>query len=310
MISGKKIVITGGAGFIGSNLVDSLAGSNEVTVIDNMHTGSRNNIKKHLESGRVTLIDKDVKDIGNTGVDPDYIFHLGMYSSSPMYKDDNYKVSGIVDGAISLFKFASKKGSKVILASSSSVYNGNEPPYKEEMQLKVTDFYTEARIYVERLAELYSRMEGLSVTAIRFFSVYGPHEESKKQYANLITQFIWAINRGEAPVIYGDGRQTRDFVYVGDIVSALEKAAGIKGEYDVFNAGTGKSYTLNEMVSILGREMGVEIKPEYVDKKAKNYVEHTRADISKAERVLGFKAEYTLEKGIRNCIEYYKGMKI
>ena len=85
MISGKKIVITGGAGFIGSNLVDSLAGSNEVTVIDNMHTGSKDNIKKHLESDRVTLIDKDVKEVGNVGVDPDYIFHLGMYSSSAFH---------------------------------------------------------------------------------------------------------------------------------------------------------------------------------------------------------------------------------
>jgi UDP-glucose 4-epimerase len=303
-IKGKRIIITGGAGFIGSNLAAVLAKDNEVVAIDNMHTGSEANLENSAGKGAVRLVKADSADIEKAGIKPDIIFHLGMPSSSPMYKEDNYLVSEVVRGAIGVYRFAMKSGARVVFASTSSVYNGNQTPYTESQQLKVTDFYTEARITVERLAELYHGLYGMDAIGLRLFSVYGPHEESKKGYANLVSQFIWSMKKGESPVVYGDGSQTRDFTYVDDIVDAFIKAAGTNG-FDIFNAGTGKSFSLNELVSKLGTAMGVDTKPKYISADMSNYVMRTMADTGKAEKTLGFKAKNSLDDGIRKLVEYY-----
>lgn len=305
MIKDKEIIVTGGAGFIGSNLVEALAKKNKVTVIDNMHTGSEANLRHALKLKNVKLIKKDVKEIGDLDVKADVIFHLGMYSSTPMYRDDNYKVGGVVAGAISVFRYAVKNSSHVVFASSSSIYNGHKPPHREDMKPLVTDFYTEGRIYVERLAELYSRLYGINAIGLRLFSVYGPHEESKGSYANLVSQFIWAVREGRQPVIYGNGNQSRDFTYVDDVVEAFKCGASVKG-FGIFNVGTGKSYTLNELIVILGRHFGKKIVAEKVENKMKNYVMHTNADTSKARKILGFKAECSLDQGINKLFQYYK----
>ncbi|VVB76867.1 GDP-L-fucose synthase [uncultured archaeon] len=166
---------------------------------------------------------------------------------------------------------------------------------------KVTEYYTEARYAVERLAELYNKLYGVNAICLRLFSVYGPHEEQKKQYANLVSQFMWSMKKGEAPLIFGDGKQTRDFTYVDDVVDAFVKATGIHG-FDVFNVGTGKSYTLNELIDKLNAHMGKDIRPAYKPIDASNYVMHTLADTKKSTEKLGFTAKYALDDGIAKLV--------
>lgn len=138
---------------------------------------------------------------------PDVIYHLGIYSSSPMYLEDHRLVAEAINGAVSVFDLAAATGARVVYASTSSLYYGQEPPYREDMPTMVSDYYTEARTEIERLAELYRRRHGVESVGLRFFSVYGPGEESKRHYANMVTQFVWAAkglsvkNMGRRPTI-------------------------------------------------------------------------------------------------------------
>ncbi|HOK58265.1 MAG TPA: NAD-dependent epimerase/dehydratase family protein [Methanothrix sp.] len=295
-------LVTGGAGFIGSNLVEELVrGGEDVIVLDNLQTGSLRN----LEGLDVEIVTMSCNDIPRLDVNADMIFHLGIPSSSPMYKENPLLVGEAVNGFIAVMELARRCGARVVYASTSSLYNGLEPPHREDMVIRVTDYYTEARFAMERIAELYRRLYGVSSMGMRFFSVYGPKEESKGRYANMVTQFLWGMMRNEAPVIYGDGSQTRDFIYVKDVVRALMLA--MDSDYNgVLNVGTGRAHSFNDVIRILGSKLGVEMRPKYIENPIKNYVQHTLADTGKAERCLGFRAAYSLEEGISEIIGYYR----
>jgi len=303
-IKNKNIIVTGGAGFIGSNLVEALSKDNKVYVIDNMHTGSESNLKDASATGNVTLIKDDSKNISKHDIDADIVFHLGIYSSSPMYRGNPLLVGEVVSGMVNVLEYAKNHKADVVFASTSSIYNGIKPPHREDAIPLVTDYYTEARIAAERISQLYSNLYSVNVAAMRFFSVYGKHEASKGGYANLITQFIMTIKENKQPVIYGDGTQRRDFVHVNDVVNALILATKTKG-FEVFNVGTGKNYSLNEAVEKINNALGKEIKPKYVPMPVKNYVMETLADTRKSEEKLGFKAEITLDKGIEMQLQDY-----
>lgn len=289
-------LVTGGAGFIGSNLVEELlAAGEDVVVLDNMHTGSPGNLDGLM--GSLKVIRASCNDLPGMDLSPEKIYHLGIPSSSPMYKKNPYLVGEALNGFTAVFELAKKSGAKVVYASSSSLYNGLLPPHREDMTIQVADYYTEARLAMERMAELYKILFDVNSAGMRFFSVYGPKEESKKQYANMVSQFLWEMREGKTPVIYGDGLQTRDFTYVKDVVRALRLA--MKSDYHgILNVGTGKAYSFNDVIGILNEKLGVSIKPQYAINPIKNYVKDTKADISKADNLLGFKAEFSLEKGI------------
>ena len=297
------MLVTGGAGFIGSNLVEALLDSGEeVTVLDNLSTGSLENLKNL--SGSLRIIETDCMDLPNLDIDPDSIYHLGVPSSSPMYKSNPMLVGEAINGAIGVFELAKKRGCKVVYASTSSLYSGLEPPHIEDMEVLVTDYYTEARMCMERMAELYNKFFGIDSVGMRFFSVYGPKERPKKQYANIVTQFLWEMMEGKSPQIYGDGTQTRDFVYVKDVVRAL-KLAMDSGYHGALNVGTGTSYSFNQVAKILAKKMDIDIEPEHIENPINNYVAHTLADTTKAEVALGFQSRYTLDEGIEELIKYY-----
>ncbi len=149
----------------------------------------------------------------------------------------------------------------------------------------------------------------MKIIGLRYFSVYGPHEKSKGKYANLVSQFLWAMMEGKQPVIYGDGAQTRDFTYVEDVVRANLLAMKSDVNFGIYNVGTGKTYTLNQLVGILNQKLGILLSPQYVENKIKNYVQATLADTAKAKKELGFEAKISLEEGIDRLIALEKGQR-
>lgn len=296
-------LVTGGAGFIGSNLVEDLLQAGEdVVVLDNMHTGSLENLAG-LE-GRLELIQSSCNDLFRLDLHPQKIYHLGIPSSSPMYKKNPYLVGEAINGFASVFELARKSGSRVIYASSSSLYSGLFPPHREDMAIQVTDYYTEARLAMERLAELYQRLYGIRSVGLRFFSVYGPREEAKKQYANMVTQFLWEMKAGRRPLVYGDGSQTRDFTNVLDVVRAMKLAMN-SDYHGILNVGTGEAWSFNEVIELLNRMMGLSLEAEYTENPIKNYVMHTLADTSKTERTIGFRSRFGLKEGMEEMIRFY-----
>ena len=289
-----KALVTGGAGFIGSNLVEALIDDNEVTVLDNLHTGSMDNLKSVQRD--VKFIKGSCNNCLDLGLEPEIIFHLGIPSSSPMYKKDPFLVGEAINGMVAIMELARRSETKkVVFASSSSLYNGVPTPHREDAVIPVKDYYTEARLAIESVAELYYQLYGIDYAGLRFFSVYGPHEEAKGSYANMISQFLWTMREGKAPIIFGDGTQTRDFTFVQDVTTAMIMAAG-KGT-GVFNLGTGKSYSFNYVVDLLNKKLGTNLKPVFKENPIKNYVKDTLADTSKMKEHLGFEATWSLEEG-------------
>jgi UDP-glucose 4-epimerase len=296
-------LVTGGAGFIGSNLVEELLKAGEdVVVLDNMHTGSPGNLEG-LE-GSLKLIRASCNDLPGMDLHPEKIYHLGIPSSSPMYKKNPYLVGEALNGFTAVFELAKKSGAKVVYASSSSLYNGLLPPHREDMTIQVADYYTEARLAMERMAELYKRLFDVDSGGMRFFSVYGPKEEAKKEYANMVTQFLWEMREGKTPVIFGDGSQTRDFIYVKDVTRALRLAMD-SNYHGILNAGTGTDYSFNQVIEMLNKKIGQAVEPKYVKNPIKNYVPCTRAETSMAVKAIGFKTQTTLNKGMDALLGYY-----
>ena len=304
-----KILVTGALGFIGSNLTERLVkDGHEVTALDNLHTGREENIAS--VKNKIKILRADSGSIGSMTEKFDAIIHQGVYSSSPMYKDNPHLTAKAIDEWVSILEYVRKNNAKdgnnvkLVFASSSSLYNGNNPPHKEDMPILVKDYYTEARYAMERMARLYSDLYGVNSVGLRYFSVYGPHEKSKGKYANLITQFLWEMQAGKQPIILGDGKQTRDFVYVDDVVEANLLALKYN-KHDIFNVGTGKSVTLTDMAVLLAKKLGKDIKPKYEPNRIKNYVQHTLADTSKAASLLGFRTKISLDEGIGRLVGFY-----
>lgn len=295
-----KIVVTGGAGFIGSNLVKELVDDHDVKVIDDFSTGNVDNLDGFED--RVKIVTDSSGSIGDHVDKCDVIFHLGIPSSSPMYRINPMLVGSAVNDAIGVLEFAASVGAKVVFASSSSLYNRMPLPNDERMKVEITDYYIETRFCIERISKLYSELRNVDVVGLRFFSVYGPGEWSKGVYANIVSQFLWYMKDHQTPVIYGDGNQSRDFTFVDDVVDACILAMKFDGS-GIFNVGTGNRYSFNKVVDMLNAELGLNIVPTYIDNPIKNYVDHTLADTRRASGVLGFDAKTTLKQGIHKLCE-------
>jgi len=297
-----RAIVTGGCGFIGSNLIERLVKEGyDTMVFDNLSTGSL----KNIEGLNVKFFNEPYEKLFDLAPECDIIFHLGMPSSSPMYKRDPSLVGKTINEAITIFEYARRKNCKIVYASTSSIYNGNPLPYREDMPIYVTDYYTECRYAIERLAKLYNVLYGVKSVGLRLFSVYGQREEYKGEYANIVSQFLWSMMRDKPPIIYGDGTQTRDFIHVNDVVEAFKLSAEKNFECEIFNVGTGVSRSFNDVINLINRFLDKNIKPIYRPNPIKHYVYHTLADTSKAERLLNFRAKISLEEGIKSLIDCY-----
>ncbi|NTU69755.1 NAD-dependent epimerase/dehydratase family protein [bacterium] len=308
-----KVLVTGGLGFIGSNLSAKLVeDGHEVKIIDNLLLGRHENVEKIKEN--ITVIEGDVnrrEDLDKVGP-VDIIFHLAASSSAPMFeKDLKAAYHNNIIGHVSVLEWAKKVGAKkVIYASTSSIYGNNPTPLKESDEVVPPNYYSITKFAQEHTSHVFSRVHGLEIIGFRFMSVYGPNEKTKGQFANLVSQFIWDMVKGKRPILYGDGTQRRDFTYVGDIVQALVLAMNTEKRFgsDVFNIGTNKDYSLLEMVEIINKANGTNIEAELIPNPVKEgYVMTQLASLDKVSAELGYKPTVSLEEGIQTLVDMEKG---
>lgn len=307
-----KILVTGGAGFVGSNIAkEAIRKGWEVRVLDNFFLGSSENLNEIMDE--IELIRGDVRNeklVNKATRGVDYIFHQAAVSSSQMFvPDPSFGLSVNVQGFANLLRYAHENGvRRVIHASTSTIYGALPTPHREDMRIeRCPNFYATTKLSSEYLAKTFTLDRGLETVGLRYFSIYGPGEKPKGEYANLITQFLWWMKKRERPVIYGDGSQTRDFTYVKDVVKANFLAAKRKNASgEVFNVGTGKSASVNAATAMLNKYLGTDIKPKYARNPIRGYVYHTKADMTKSKKLLGFKAEIPLEKGLKMLVRCYE----
>ena len=306
-----RYLVTGGAGFIGSNIAEELVSlGEEVVVFDNLSTGHEGNIE-HIRQD-ITFVKGDIRNASEVrkalnGVD--YVLHQAALASVPRSIDDPLLVNEVnVGGTLTVLDESRHASVKcVVYAASSSAYGDSEVlPKREDMLPAPLSPYAVSKLVGEHYCSVYSEVYGLPTISIRYFNVFGPRQDPASQYAAVIPIFISHLLDGKAPSIYGDGEQSRDFTYVGNIVKAnimaaqSEKAAG-----QSVNIACGGRFTLNELYRMLCELIGVSIDPVYADPRQGD-VKHSHADISMAEELLGYSVETDFEEGLKRTVEWYR----
>lgn len=283
----KNILITGGAGFIGSHIADELINDNEITIIDNLSTGNIKNLNEpehdNLEFIHEDLCKTNLDDI-TSGID--YIFHLAAMASVPLSVEKPVACNEInVNTTVKLLKSAVDNDvKKIIFSSSSAVYGQNtNMPLKETEPFMPTSPYAASKASCEVYLKSFYESYGLNYTALRYFNVFGPKQDKNSQYAAVIPNFISSLLEGKRAEIYGDGEQTRDFVYVGDVVKANINAC--KSNYNgAVNVASGKKITINRLYEIIRGTLGSELEPKYLPERLGD-VRHSLADVSNMEKI-------------------------
>lgn len=297
-------LVTGGAGFIGSHLVNALLErGDQVRVLDNFSTGSRENLAAVLDA--LTLIEGDLRDpaaVQQAVEGADYVFHLAAYVSAPKSMLEPQVCFDInVAGTLQLFEAARRAGVRqVVIASSAAVY-GDAPdlPLQESTPVRPLSPYGTSKQVDEAYASLYTLAFGLPVASLRFFNVFGPRQSPQSDYAAVIPIFIRRLLDGQPLTIYGDGLQKRDFVYVGDVVRALMLAAGSpQAGGQVFNVCSGREVTLLELIEILGEFLSLEQEPQFAAPRPGD-IYRSLGSPEKAAQVLGFRPQVGLQEGLR-----------
>ena len=306
----KKALVTGGAGFIGSHLVEGLLSEGcQVSVIDDLSTGRLSNlshIKKHITFYQADIRDQET--LAKAVKDCDIIFHQAAVVSVPKTVDKPVD-SAMVNEMGTLFVLeAAKKNNvkRVVLASSSAVY-GDDPvlPKHENMNPKPQSPYAVQKLSGEFYARLYHDLYGLETVSLRYFNVYGPRQDPSSPYSGVISIFMTRASSKEPPIIYGDGNQYRDFIFVKDVVMFnLLAADADKANGKIFNVGTGRFVRINSLWEMISKFAGIDIKPEYEPPRPGDILESV-ADIDYAGKDLGFKPDYSFEKGLGITFNYY-----
>ncbi|EMA58395.1 NAD-dependent epimerase/dehydratase family protein [Halorubrum lipolyticum] len=304
----KRVLVTGGAGFIGSNLANHLAADNDVIVVDDEYLGTPENLEESVTYHSASVLDEDLP------TDVDAVYHLAALSSYAMHEENPQLGARVnVEGFVNTVEQARQDGcDTVVYATTSSIYGDRTEPSPEDMAVAVNTGYEASKLARERYAEYFSNHYDLSCAGMRFFSVYQGYdgaEEHKGEYANVIAQFADDIANGRRPEVYGDGTQTRDFTHVDDIVRALE-VAGDERLDGIYNVGTEEPYDFNELVELINAELGTDIEPTYVENPIPEdvYVHDTYADISKLRSETGWEPQISFEEGLaRVCEPYLSG---
>lgn len=310
----SRIIVTGGAGFIGSNLARKLSEDcNKVIVIDNLSTGNYYNIQDLEKSGKIEFIKGTTTDLNllqQIFKDVDYVFHQAAIPSVPRsIKDPVSTNNANINGTLNVL-IASRENDvkKVVFASSSSTY-GNIPtlPKKEVMVPHPISPYAVSKLAGEYYCKAFKEVYNLPTISLRYFNVYGPRQNPKSEYAAVIPKFINRVLKGKKPVIYGDGEQTRDFTYVEDVISANILAAETRAT-GVFNIGGGSNISINSLAELIMKICGERLGLDYSDP-APGDVRHSLADISRANEKLGYQPKFDLNKGLKETVKWIQKQK-
>ncbi len=315
-ISGARFLVTGGAGFVGSTIVDQLleAGAAEVRVLDNFVRGTWSNLSAALETSRTNVIEGDIRDTGLVdraceGVD--YVFHEAALRITQCADVPREAVDVLIGGTLNVLESAVRHGiKKIVAASSASVYG--EPSYlpiDEAHPFNNRTMYGAGKIAGEQLLRAYFTASGLPYVAFRYFNVYGPRMDTVGVYTEVMIRWLDAIEANQPPLIFGTGEQSMDFVYVGDVARANLLALESDVADEVFNVGTGVQTSLKELCSLMLKLNNSSLKPEYREARKVGNVQARRAAIEKARKMLGFSSEVALEQGLSEMIQWKRAIK-
>ena len=309
-MKGKNVVVTGGAGFIGSNLVRALAGENEVIVIDDLSTGNPENIRGLIDNQSIMFVEGSITDLdllNKTFKNVDYVFHEAAIPSVPRSVKDPIKTNhSNVNGTLNVLVAArDNEVEKVVYASSSSAY-GDTPvlPKKEDMKPSPLSPYAVSKLVGEYYCNVFNEVYQLSTVSLRYFNVYGPRQDPSSDYAAVIPRFISRVLNGESPIVFGDGNQTRDFTFVRDTVDAniLAMTSNASG---VFNIAGGKRISINELAQLIMRIIGKNLDVVYNDPQPGD-IRDSLADISKAKEKLGYEPRFDLARGLEETLTWFR----
>ena len=309
-----KFLVTGGAGFIGSHIVDALVNNGDkVSVLDDFSSGTRENLQDVID--KIELIEGDIRDkalVKKAMQGIDYVLHQAALRSVPkslgnpeLYNDVN------INGTLNILNVAKDAGVKrVVFASSSSIYGETITlPNKEDFYPLLISPYALTKLAGEYYCRIFSEIYGLETISLRYFNVFGPRQSLENEYAVVIPKFITCMLRDEAPPIHGDGKQTRDFTYVENVVQANIKAATVPGiKCEVFNIACGKAYTVLDIIKSVNKILKKDIKAKLGPMRPGD-VKHTLADITKAKRLIKFDPKIGFEQGLEKTIEYFEREK-
>jgi UDP-glucose 4-epimerase len=313
-MKGKRILITGGAGLIGSHIADRLAEEQpaEIVVLDNFVRGRRENLTAAMRSARITVVEGDIRDrdlLARFMKGIDILFHQAAIRITQCAVEPRLALEVLVDGTYNVLETAVQAGvSKVVAASSASVYGMAEgfPTSEKHHPYDNRTIYGASKTFNEGLLRSFNEMFGLNYVALRYFNVYGPRMDVHGAYTEVLIRWMERIASGQAPLIFGDGLQTMDFVHVDDIARANILAAKSDVSDEVFNVASGSETSLNGLAAMLLHIMGSSLSPEYQAARAVNPVPRRLADTSKARQLLGFEAQIPLKDGLQSLVEWWQ----
>ncbi|MDQ1526729.1 MAG: UDP-glucose 4-epimerase [Microbacteriaceae bacterium] len=316
-LCGARVLVTGGAGTIGSTLVDQLldAGVEKIDVLDNLVRGRVENLVPAMETGRVTLVEGDLRDpslVNRVTRGKDIVFHQAAIRITQCAEEPRLALEVLVDGTFNVLEAAVAHGvKKVVSASSASVYGlAEEFPTGERHHHHNNDtFYGAAKSFNEGMMRSFRAMSGLDYVILRYFNVYGPRMDVHGLYTEVLVRWMERIVDGESPMIFGDGRQTMDFVFTRDIARANILAAASDVKDGVYNIASGQETSLLQLAEALLRAMDSELSVKHGPDRAVNGVTRRLADIRLARSDLGFVAETGLEDGLRELVEWWKPLR-
>jgi UDP-glucose 4-epimerase len=312
-LRGERALVTGGAGTIGSHIVDLLvdAGASEIIVLDNFVRGRRQNLASAVARGPVRIIEGDIRDaalVTRLMRDVDVVFHQAAIRITQCAEEPRLALEVLADGTYNVIEAAAHEGvRKVVAASSASVYGlAQDFPTREDHHPYGNDtLYGAAKVFNEGLLRSFHAMKDLDYVALRYFNVYGPRMDAHGLYTEVLVRWMERISEGVPPLIYGDGSYTMDFVCVGDIARANILAATSQATDDVFNIASGVETSLAELAQMLLTVMDSPLSTEFGPERHVNKVPRRLADIEKAREGIGFVAEIGLEQGLRDMVDWW-----
>jgi UDP-glucose 4-epimerase len=309
----EHILVTGGGGAIGSNLVDQLVerGAGQIVVLDNFVRGRRDNLAWAEANGDVRVVDGDIRDralVRRLTAGADLVFHQAALRITQCAEEPRLALEVLVDGTFNVVEAAAEAGvRKLVVASSASVYGMAERfPTAEDHHPYANDtLYGAAKTFNEGLLRSFHAMHGLDYVALRYFNVYGPRMDIHGLYTEVLVRWMEAIAAGDPPVILGEGTQTMDFVFTEDVARANVLAADADATDEVFNVATGVETSLGQLAALLLRTMGSDLPVVHAPARAVNSVVRRLADTTSARERLGFEAEVGIEEGLRRLVDWW-----